>query len=91
MMQVYRSSLVKKCYAVYVGKVREVYDEWLECQAKLSGFSGGSQRDSDSRCGAEASYLMFRIARERDRYRHLKYYIIALLLIMISLLFYIIV
>ena len=91
-MQVYRSSMAKKCYAVYVGKVPGVYDEWPECQAQVYRFPGGSQRGFDSRAEAEDSYLRFTLARERERNRRLKnYYIITLLLIVIALLFYIIV
>ena len=80
-----------KCYAVYVGKVLGVCDEWPECETQVSEFSGGNQRGFDSRREAKASYLRFRLARERERYRCLKYYIIALLLIVIALLFCIIV
>ena len=44
---------------MYVGHVPGVYDEWPECQAQVSGFSGGSQKGFDSRAEAEASYLRF--------------------------------
>ena len=89
-MQVHRSSMTKKCYAVYVGKVPGVYNEWPECQAQVHQFSGGSQRGFDSRAEAEDSYLRWcTLARERDRNRRLKNYIIALLLIVIALVFYI--
>ena len=47
----------RKWYAVYVGHVPGVYDEWPECQAQVSGFSDGSQKGFDSRAEAEASYL----------------------------------
>ena len=83
--------MAKKCYAVYVGKVLGVYDEWLGCETQVSEFSGGNQRGFDSRREAEASYLWFRLARERNWYRRIKYYIMALLLIVIALLFCIIV
>ena len=43
----------------YVGHVPGVYDEWPECQAQVSGFSGGSQKGFDSRAEAEARYLRF--------------------------------
>jgi len=57
--QVYRSTMARKWYAVYVGHVPGVYDEWPECQAQVFGFSGGSQKGFDSRVEAEASYLRF--------------------------------
>ena len=44
---------------MYVGHVPGVYDEWPECQAQVSGLSGGSQKGFDSRAEAEASYLRF--------------------------------
>ena len=51
--------MARKWYAVYVGHVPGVYDEWPECQAQVSGFSDGSQKGFDSRAEAEASYLRF--------------------------------
>ena len=51
--------MARKWYAVYVGHVPGVYDEWPECQAQVSGFSDGSQKGFDSRAKAEASYLRF--------------------------------
>ena len=51
--------MARTWYAVYVGHVPGVYDEWLECQAQVAGFSGGSQKGFDSRAEAEASYLRF--------------------------------
>jgi len=84
--------MAKKCYAVYIGKVPGVYDEWPECQAQVYGFPGGSQKGFDTRGEAEASYLRFTLARERDqRRRFMSYCIIPLFLIVIALLFYIIV
>ena len=75
---------------MYVGKVPGVYDKWPECQAQVYQFPCGSQRGFDSRVGAEDSYLRWcTLGRERDRNRRLENYIIALLLIVITLLFYI--
>jgi viroplasmin and RNaseH domain-containing protein len=89
--QVYRSMMAKKWYAVYVGHVSGVYDEWPECQAQVYRFLGGSQKGFDSRMEAEASYLKF-IAQQRIQNRRRKnYYIILLLLIVIALLSYVIV
>ena len=66
-----------------------MYDEWLECQAQVSGFSGGSQKGFDSRAEAEASYLRF-IAQQgiQNQRRCKNYYIIPLLIIVIALIFY---
>jgi ribonuclease HI len=47
--------MAKKCYAVFIGRVPGVYDEWTECQAQVYEFPGGSQRGFDSRNEAEAS------------------------------------
>jgi viroplasmin and RNaseH domain-containing protein len=80
--------MARKWYAVYVGHVPGVYDEWPECQAQVYRFPGGSQKGFDSRMEAEASYLRF-IAQQRIQNRCRKnYYIIPLLLIVIALLFY---
>ena len=84
--------MAKKCYAVYIGKVPGVYDEWPECQAQVYRFPGGSQRRFDIHSEAEASYLRFTLARERNQNLCLKnYYIIPLLLIVTALLFYVII
>jgi hypothetical protein len=84
--------MAKKCYAVYIGRVLGVYDEWLECQAQVYRYPNGSQRGFYSRGEVEDSYWRWTLARERDRNRRLNnYYIIALLLIVIAFLFYIIV
>jgi viroplasmin and RNaseH domain-containing protein len=84
--------MAKKCYAVYIGKVPGVYDEWPECQAQVHRFPGGSQRGFNTREEAEASYLRFTLAREEDRRRRfMSYYIIPLFLIVTVLLVYIIV
>jgi hypothetical protein len=76
---------------VFIGRLPGVYDECPEWQAQVYRFPGSSQRGFDSRSEAEASYLRFTLARDRNQNRHLKYYIIPLLLIVIALLFYIIV
>jgi viroplasmin and RNaseH domain-containing protein len=84
--------MAKKCYAVYIGKVPGVYDEWPECHAQVHRFPGGSQRGFNTREEAEASYLRFTLAREEDRRRRfMSYYIIPLFLIVTALLVYIIV
>ena len=84
--------MAKKWYAVYVGHVPGVYDEWLEYQAQVSGFSGRSQKGFDSRAEAEASYLRFIAQHGIQNQRRCKnYYIIPLLFIMIALIVYVLV
>ena len=81
-----------RCYVVYKGKVPGLYDEWHECEAQVAGFKGANHKGFKSSPEAEASYLRFTLARERDQNRHLmSYNIIPLFLIVIALLFYIIV
>jgi viroplasmin and RNaseH domain-containing protein len=81
--------MAKKWYAVYIGHVPGLYDEWPECQAQVYRFPGGNQKGFDSRREAEASYLRFTLAQERIQNRRLKkYYIIPLFLIVIALLLY---
>ena len=84
--------MARKWYAVYVGHVPSVYDEWPKCQAQVSGFSGGSQKGFDRRAEAEASYLRF-IAKQgvQNQRRYKNYYIIPLLIIMIALIMYVLV
>ena len=79
------------CYVVYKGKVPGVYNEWHECQAQVNGFTSASHKGFKSRQEAEASYLRFRLARERTRNCCFMYCIVPLSLIVIALLAYIIV
>ena len=80
--------MVRKWYAVYVRHVPGVYDEWPECQAQVSGFSGGSQKGFDSSAEVEASYLRFIAQQGIQNKRRKNYYIIPLLIIVIALIFY---
>ena len=80
--------MARKWYAVYVGHVPGVYDEWPECQAQVCRFPGGSQKGFDGRMEAEASYLRFIAQQGIQNRRRKNYYIIPLLLIVIALLFY---
>jgi ribonuclease HI len=83
--------MARKWYAVYVGHVPGVYDEWPECQAQVYRFPGGSQKGFDSRVEAEASYLRFIAQQGIQNQRRKNYYIIPLLLIVIALISYVIV
>ena len=83
--------MAKECYDVYEGKVPGVYDEWHECHAQVQRVSGTSHKGFKSRQEAQASYLRFRLARERTHDRRLMYCIVSLSLIVIALLTYIIV
>ena len=88
-MQVHRSEMAKDCYVVYVGRVPGVYDHWPAAQAQVHRYLGASQRGFDSRAEAESSYLRWTLQHEQGRDR--RYYIVALLLMLIALLFYIMV
>ena len=81
--------MARKWYAVYVGHVPGVYNEWPQCQAQVSGFSSRSQKGFDRRAEDEASYLRF-IAQQgiQNQRRCKNYYIIPLLIIVIALIFY---
>ena len=91
-MQVHRSEMAKECYVVFIGRVPGVYDHWPDAQAQVDRYPGASHRGFDNRAEAENSYLRRTLRQERDRNRCLKkYYIVALLLMLIGLLFYIMV
>ena len=91
-MQVHRSEMAKDCYAVFIGRVPGVYDHWPDAQAQVYKYQGTSHRGFDSRVEAESRYLRCTLQHERGRDRRcLKYYIVALLLMLIALLFYIMV
>ena len=91
-MQVHRSEMAKDCYAVFIGRVPGVYDHWPDAQAQVDRYPGASHRGFDSRAEVENSYLRWTLRQERERNRRLKkYYIVAFLLILIALLFYIMV
>ena len=91
-MQVHRSEMVKDYYDVYIGRVLGVYDHWPDAQAQVDKYPDASHRGFDSRAEAESSYLRWTLRQERGRTRRcLKYYIVALLLMVIALLFYIMV
>ena len=91
-MQVHRSEMAKDCYAVFVGRVPGVYDHWPDAQAQVDKYPGASHIGFDSKAEAESSYLRWTLRHERgwDR-RCLKYYIVALWLMLIALLLYIMV
>ena len=89
MMQVHRSEMAKDYYVMYVGRVPEVYDHWPAAQAQVHRYPGASHRGFDSRAEAESSYLRWTLQHKQGR--DLRYYILALLLMLIALLFYIMV
>ena len=41
--------MTKKWYAVYIGRLPGVYDEWSECQAQVNRFPGSSYVRPDMR------------------------------------------
>ena len=84
--------MAKDCYAVFIGRVPGVYNHWPDAQAQVDRYPGASHRGFDSRAEAENSYLRWTLRQEREQNRYLKmYYLVALLLILIALLFYIMV
>ena len=84
-MQVHRPEMAKGCYAVFIGRVPGVYDHWPNAQAQVDRYPGASHRGFDSRAETENSYLRWTLRQERERNRCLKkYYIVALLLILIA-------
>lgn len=88
-MQVHRSEMVKDCYAILIGRVPGVHDHGPNAQAQVDKYPGASHRGFDSRAEAESSYLRWTLQHEQGRDR--RYYIVALLLMLIALLFYIMV
>ena len=88
-MHVHRSEMAKDYYALYVGRVTGVYDHWPAAQAQVHRYPGASHKGFDSRAEAESSYLRWTLQHEQGRDR--RYYIVALLLMLIALLFYIMV
>ena len=88
-MQVHRSEMAKDYYTVYVRRVPGVYDPWPAAQAQVHRDPGASHRGFDSSAEAESSYLRWTLQHEQGRDR--RYYIVALLLMLIALLFYIMV
>ena len=86
-MQVPRSEMAKDYYVVYVGRVPGVYDHWPAAQAQVHRYPGASHRGFDTRAEAESSYLRWTLQHEQGRDR--RYYIVALFLMLIALLFYI--
>ena len=89
-MQVSRSEMAKDCYDVFIGRVPGVYDHWPDAQAQVDKYPGASHRGFDSRAEAESSYLRWTLQHQQGHWC-LKYYIVALLLMLIALLFYIMV
>ena len=81
--------MAKGYYVVYVGRVPGVYDHWPDAQDQVYRYPGASHRGFDSGAEAESSYLRWTLQHEQGRDR--RYYIVALLLMLIGLLFYIMV
>ena len=88
-MQVHRSEMAMDYYAMYVGRVPGVYDHWPTAQAQVHRYPGAKLRWFNTRADAESSYLRWTLQHEQRRDR--RYYIAALFLMLIALLFYIMV
>ena len=89
-MQVHRSEMAKDCYAVFVGRVPGVYDHWPAARAQVHRYPGASHIGFHSRAEAESSYLRWTLL-QHEKGQDRRYYIVALLLMLIALLFYIMV
>ena len=87
MMQVHRSEMAKECYVVFIGRVPGVYDHWPDAQAQVDRYPSASHRGFDVRAEAGSSYLRWTLQHEQGRDR--RYYIVAPLLMLITVLFYI--
>ena len=85
-MQVHRSEMAKDYYAVCIRRVPGVYDHWQAARAQVHSYPGASLGGFDTRAQAESSYLRWTLQHEQGRDRW--YYIVALLLMLIALLFY---
>ena len=68
--------MTKKWYAVYIGRLLGVYDEWSECQAQVNRFPGSSYKGFQSKSNAEASYLRFMVVDVERKKNRLKNYLI---------------
>ena len=82
-------SMKKKWYAVYIGSLPGVYDEWSECQAQVNRFPGSSYKGFQSKSDAEASYLRFTVVDvERKKNRLKNYLVLAFFFIAMALFLY---
>ena len=89
MMYVHKPEMAKDYYVVYVGRVPRDSDHWPAAQAQVHRYPGASHSGLDSRAEEESSYLRWTLQHEQGQDRW--YYIVALLLMLIALLFYIMV
>ena len=81
--------MTKKWYAVYIGRLPGVYDEWSECQAQVNRFPGSSYKGFQSKSDAEASYLRFTVVDvERKKNRLKNYLLLAFFFIAMALFLY---
>ena len=68
--------MTKKWYAVYIGRLSGVYDEWPECQAQVNRFPGSNYKGFQSKSEVEASYLRFTIVDVERKKNLLKNYLL---------------
>ena len=80
-------------YVVYIGKVPGVYDDWEECRRQVHHFSGNSYKGYPTRAEAEARYARYLAGerRERRRNRMKISFIVMMLIVTATLLFYVMV
>ena len=79
-------------YVVYKGKVPGVYDDWEECQRQVHHFSSNSYKGYTTRAEAESRYARYLAGERRERRRNqMKTSFIAMMLIVTTALFYVMV
>ena len=79
-------------YVVCKGKVPGVYGDWEECRRQVHRFSGTSYKGYTTRAEAEARYVRYLAGERRERWRNrMKNSFIAMMLIVTTTLFYVMV
>ena len=79
-------------YVVYKGNVPGVYDDWEECQRQVHRFSANSYKGYTTRAEAEVRYARYLAGERRERRRNrMKTSFIAMMLIVMTALFYVMV
>jgi hypothetical protein len=63
------STEMPRCYVVYKGWVRGVYDEWEDCQKQVNKFSGYCYKGCPTRELAEARCRIHLLGERRNRNR----------------------
>ena len=80
-------------YVVYKGKVLGVYDDWEECRRQVNHFSDNSYKGYTTRAEAEVRYARYLAGERRERWRNRMKtsFIVMMLIVMSTALFYVMV